>query len=379
MRRAAPGAEASSGGPAKAGPAIRATVHATLAALAAPRRALALGVVVAPLLYIQYAYTPSAAALGLGALLCAAFVLVAPSLWRVLVPFDRPEASLGALAVYGAVGAATVALLGGALPALLGLRPTFLTSGPSLVVSTALFWVGGWGLARDIDLELELAREKLRAEAARREAERAQLLALESHYDPHFLFNTLNAIAEWCREDGAVAERAILELSGMLRAISDGVHEPSWPLARELALVESLVRLHRVRDPEAFRFEVAAPAPLPSLDVPPLLLLPLAENAMKHGPARGHRGEVRLELEASTSGIDVRLENPGPFAGPRRGGRGLGIVERRLALAFGEGASLRVEAVGAARTRATLRLPLTPPAARAARPAPRPTPLPEPP
>ena len=52
-----------------------------------------------------------------------------------------------------------------------------------------------------------------------RAAERAQLLALRAHLDPHFLFNTLNAIAEWCRQDGEIAERAVLQLSSMLRAM----------------------------------------------------------------------------------------------------------------------------------------------------------------
>src|SRR4030095_12586183 len=55
-----------------------------------------------------------------------------------------------------------------------------------------------------------------------RGAERAELLALRSPLDPHFLFNTLNAIAEWCREDGEIAERAVMRLSAMLRTVLAG-------------------------------------------------------------------------------------------------------------------------------------------------------------
>ena len=86
-------------------------------------------------------------------------------------------------------------------------------------MSLALFLVGGFGLGRDIWFEDRLARAEARAVALAREAERAQLLALRAHLDPHFLFNTLNAIAEWCREDGETAERAVLRLSAMLRTV----------------------------------------------------------------------------------------------------------------------------------------------------------------
>ena len=82
------------------------------------------------------------------------------------------------------------------------------------------------------DLEQHLLASQARAAALEREAEHAQLLALRSHFDPHFLFNTLNAIAEWCREDGLVAERAILALSSMLHTIMTAIRATRWPLAR---------------------------------------------------------------------------------------------------------------------------------------------------
>src|SRR6185503_20288258 len=132
-----------------------------------------------------------------------------------------------------------------------------------------------------------------------REAERSQLLALRAHLDPHFLFNTLNAIAEWCREDGETAERAVMQLSAMLRTVLDGVRAPSWAFADELKLLDTLFELHRLRDPERVHVTRRLPAPLPDLQVPPMLLLPLAENAVKHGPAAGHGGDIALEVRAS--------------------------------------------------------------------------------
>src|SRR4029077_1482817 len=148
-------------------------------------------------------------------------------------------------------------------------------------------------------LESSLARAEARATALAREAEGAQLLALRSHLDPHFLFNTLNAIAEWCRDDGEVAERAVLQLSAMLRAVLDGVHAPTWSLREELGLVDTLFALHGLRDPACVRLVRRLPDPLPDVAVPPMVLLPLAENAIKHGFAAGHGGEVVLEVETA--------------------------------------------------------------------------------
>lgn len=305
----------------------------TLRALLAPRRLIPILLVSAPLVVAQHRYSPmlegahDPAALVIGVVMCLAFALVAPWLWRV----TAPRRLLGLL-LYGLVGLAVVAVLGLLLPALLGIRHTFLTERESLLVVLALFLVGGWGLGRDIELEVSLDRERARAEALAREAERAQLLALRGHLDPHFLFNTLNAIAEWCRTDGEVAERAVLRLSGMLRTILDGVRLPAWPLRRELDLCRDLFALHAIRDPG--RFDCHVDDPPGDLAIPPLLLLPLAENAIKHGPAAGHRGPVRIHLAVSPAAVDIIIDNPGPYAGPRPGGEGLKMVERRLALAY---------------------------------------------
>jgi two-component system, LytTR family, sensor histidine kinase AlgZ len=217
--------------------------------------------------------------------------------------------------------------------------------------------VGGWGLGRDIGFEERLLAEKARGVALAREAELAHLLALRSHLDPHFLFNTLNAIAEWCREDGEVAERAVLQLSEMLRTVLSGVKAPSWPLEKELELVRTLFSLHQLRDPNLFTLKDGSPRPAPSIDVPPLLLLPLAENAVKHGPASGHRGEIRLDVASVNGALELVLDNPGPYRGPRAGSHGLPTVEKRLQLAYGGAARLSIGASAGDRTAVRLSLP----------------------
>jgi two-component system, LytTR family, sensor histidine kinase AlgZ len=336
-------------------------VASTVRALIVPRRAIPIALVVVPLTIIQDAYSREALAVPIALVLCGAFLVVGPSLWRALFPIDRPIASgaTSRVLVYAAVGLLVVVGLGRLLPSLLGAGVTFMTTEPSLAVCLALFWVGGWGLARDIDLEENLRRARARAEALAREADHAQLFALKSHLDPHFLFNTLNAIAEWCRADGAVAERAILELSSMLRTMMTGITSTTWPLEREIDLASKLFALHAVRDPTLFTVERDVPDPVPAIEVPPMIFLPLVENAMKHGPLAAHKGVVRLTVRSVADGIDVELSNPGPFQGPREGASGLSFVEKRLALAYGGRASFEI-ARDADRTIARVRLPRAP-------------------
>lgn len=319
-------------------------VRNTLHALVLPRRLVPILLVCAPLVAAQGSFSADPLAVPLAVLTCIAFVCLGPLSWRVLFADDRePGQDAVRLLLYAGVGAGVVLTAGLVLPKLLGMGATFLTTPASLAVSGALFLAGGWGLGRDIGLEASLLRERARAEALAREAEQAQLLALRAHLDPHFLFNTLNAIAEWCREDGEVAERAVLQLSSILRTVLAGVKAPSWPLEREVALASELFSLHRMRHP--FDLQIEVPADLHGIAVPPLILLPLAENACKHGPGAGNRGPVRLSVELGER-VHVRLENPGVFAGRRPGGEGLAMVERRLALAYGSAASLRIASEG---------------------------------
>ncbi len=330
----------------------------TLAALGAPKRLVPILLVSTPLVVAQHSFSRDPLALPVGVLMCAVFILVAPYLWRRWRPLgdaSSPPNWLG-LVGYGLTGLVVVALLGLGVPWLFELGATFLTGRESLSVALALFWVGGWGLGRDIDLERNLERERVRGDALAREAERAQLLALRSHLDPHFLFNTLNAIAEWCREDGVVAEAAILRLSTMLRTILAGVQLAEWPLAREIDLCRDVFELHRIRDPGRLSSKIVIDDGALDLMLPPMLLLPAVENAIKHGPAAGHVGEVELRVREAEAGIVISVQNPGRFVGRRPGGEGVPMIERRLELAYEGRARLQIVAEGET-TLLTIELP----------------------
>lgn len=341
----------------------RRLIASTWRALLVPRRAIPISLLVGPLIYAQWTFgrggwLPAA----VGALMCGTFVLVGPLTWRALFPFDR-EVRLKPLRLllFAFVGGACVMLTGEIIPTLLVMGPSMLTAPTeSHFVTMAMFWVGGWGLGRDIDLEESLTWERQRAEQLSREAERAQLMALRSHLDPHFLFNTLNAIAEWCREDGEVAESAVLELSTVLRTVLSGVKTPLWSLDRELELLQHVFSLHLLRDPELFSLDIVVDDEARNTQVPTMILLPLAENAMKHGPAAGHRGLLELRAHLDDEDVlTVLLENPGPYTGRRDGGEGVAMVESRIALATDRKGALEIGAADdPERTRAIVRLPL---------------------
>jgi signal transduction histidine kinase len=317
-------------------------IASTLRALLEPRRAIPILLVSIPMVMLQTRMSRDPLAAPIGILMCVAFVFFAPMSWRALFPRGLERGAAPRLVVYALAGIGIVGATGKLVPRMLGMGTTLLTANSSLVVCATLFLVGGWGLGRDIELEERLSHERARAIVLEREAEHARLMALRSHLDPHFLFNTLNAIAEWCRADPEVAERAVLELANILRRVLEGVKAPEWSLATECELARQVFSMHQLRDPEAFTLRWDLPEPLPAVTLPSMLLLPIVENAVKHGPGAGHRGEIRFAVRQERGMLVVRVENPGPYRGPREGSDGLPTVERRLRQAFGDEGSFAI-------------------------------------
>jgi sensor histidine kinase YesM len=341
-----------------------------LRGLTEPRRLTALAAVLAALVATEAFATRRALPVALDVLLFAVFVLVAPGSHRVLAH----RGALG-LAAYVGLGVGSVGLVA-LVVSQLSPRWTYVIDPGSLVVLAALFLVGGWGLGRDVELTeradalaleadrraIDAREAQLAAQQTSLVAEQNALLAQRAQLDPHFLFNVLNAIAEHCRHDPELAERSLLALASLLRTMLDATRAPSWPLETELELVRAVTDLYATRDRGRYRFRLAF-ADVADLTIPPLLLLPVVENAVTHGPAAEHEGEVSIEVVRGEEQLEIRVENPGDFSGPREGGEGLAMIRKRLEIAFGEAARFTIgtEARDARgpRTRATITLPLT--------------------
>lgn len=325
----------------------------TLVALAEPRRALPIALASIALVATDLYATRDVQSVACLVVFIAAFVALVPATWRWAHAARRTTRFV----VYALLCTALVAALTWLAPALLGFQ-SYVAHPPAAPAILALVLIAGFVLGRDIDMSQGLHAAEARNERLTHETEDARMLALRQHLDPHFLFNTLGAIAEWCREDAQVAERAILELSDMLRTLFDGIRTPMWPLSREVEVLLALHHLYALRDDERYRLEVRV-ADLPNASLPPLVLLPLFENALKHG-----RAGPPMELAVtSDTEIRVRIWNAGGFAGPREGGTGIETVERRLRLAFEDRARLAFATEsrdGVAGTLTTVTLPRSP-------------------
>jgi two-component system sensor histidine kinase AlgZ len=343
-------AAASSGPPS---PGLHSATHAGLAstwrALAEARRAVPITLVCSALLATEYLTTRSLPALLTLLGFLVAFVLLVPAAWRWVERGSRAPAR--GLA-YGLLCVSLVALTTVGLPPLLGFEP-YVAHPPAAAAILTLAAMAGFILGRDIDLSAGLIMAEQRSSELLREAENARLLALRQHLDPHFLFNTLGAIAEWCREDPLVAERALLELSTMLRTLFDGIRTPLWPIAREVEVLLALQRLYALRDDERYPLntDLSGLSSADMVEIPPLVLLPLFENALTHGAprsplvagagghsrgARGHALELRRVPRAPRGGHGHRHRRASPAHRVRerspaeRGGRASGRSGRHL-------------------------------------------------
>ncbi|MFL5583020.1 MAG: sensor histidine kinase [Gemmatimonadaceae bacterium] len=222
------------------------------------------------------------------------------------------------------------------------------------------FGIVAAGLARDASKRYRARKEqaaRLAAETARLQAQlaEARLDALRRQLDPHFLFNTLNAVSSLVERDPRGVRRMIARLSDLLRHSIEGSAEPEISLERELGLLQRYVDIMQVRFQGRLEVAVNADARARAALVPNLVLQPLVENAIKHGVGTVP-GAAHVWVDAEARGDDlvlrVRDDGPGP-AGPvvgREGGVGLANTRERLAQLYGDRARFTLRAADATDT-----------------------------
>lgn len=184
-------------------------------------------------------------------------------------------------------------------------------------------------------------RRALEAEVAARDAE---LQALKTQLNPHFLFNSLNSVASLAGSDPARAREMCIELGDYLRGTLNEKNAVLQPLQVELAMVRRFLNVESVRYGDRLRVVEKIDDDCTDCAVPPLLLQPLVENALKHGIAQlVEGGEVRIGARRRRHQMTLWVENPvDPDYRPRPGpGVGLDNVRQRLDKIFGEDARLR--------------------------------------
>ena len=230
------------------------------------------------------------------------------------------------------------------------------------------------GESRRREIHLEAESTRARADAAQLEAQlaEAKLDALRRQLDPHFLFNTFNAVSALVERDPRGVRRMIGQLSDLLRHSMSGASAPEVPLRQELDLLARYVDIMRVRFEDQLEIETRAdPATLDAL-VPDMILQPLVENAIKHGiEPRTEGGHVEVEtlLDGDTIVLRVRDDGPGmapwsasalaPLGAGPEGERGVGLrnTAARLAQLYGVEHRFTVGPGPAGGTVAEIRLP----------------------
>jgi len=180
-------------------------------------------------------------------------------------------------------------------------------------------------------------------------AREAELRSLRAQIDPHFLFNALNSISSLVGSDPGAARAMCLKLAEFLRDSLRVGSSPSIPLAEELALAEKYLAVEKARFGGRLQVEHDMSAEAGSCAVPPLVLQPLVENAVRHGVASlVDGGVIRIAARRTGDQLRVTVENPFDPEGPVRQGEGVGLanVRGRLAVAFGEDASVAARREG---------------------------------
>jgi hypothetical protein len=161
-----------------------------------------------------------------------------------------------------------------------------------------------------LDAREQLAFQQTETARLNEQLSKSQLSALRRQIEPHFLFNTLNAIAGLVREkrnDAAVS--MIVGLSDFLRRVVEDSDRQQVPLGEELEFTQTYLDIQKVRFAERLQFSVDAPQDLLTAQVPSLMLQPMVENAVKHGIARRVQGGA-IRITASRSNGNGERTHP---------------------------------------------------------------------
>ena len=220
-------------------------------------------------------------------------------------------------------------------------------------------------------LEIEAAsrRQALREALLRQQLTEAELRALRSQVNPHFLFNSLNTIADLIVRNPVNAERMTMRLSSIFRHVLAQADRQFVTVAEEFSFLRDYLDIEQERFGENLQVSFQMDPQVAQVPLPTLLLQPLVENALKHGLApRG--GKRSLRIVAATSGGTVSLEviDDGmgfPCAGAemlsarwKKSGVGLANTRARLRAVYGEQGRLVIESTPMQGSRVSLSLPL---------------------
>lgn len=215
---------------------------------------------------------------------------------------------------------------------------------------------------RLVEAEAEARAEKLRRLEQEALAAQTELRLLQAQIEPHFLFNTLSNIVSLVDADAAAAKTMLLDLTALLRTALARTRRPAVALSEELDLLRAYLGIMAIRMGPRLQWRIEADADTLDAQLPPLLVQPLVENAIRHGlEPRPDGGVLTIRCHRAGDNIEVAVEDSGRgFTDAQGGGIGLANVRERLRACSGESAALGLEANPAGGVTARLTLPYFP-------------------
>lgn len=199
-------------------------------------------------------------------------------------------------------------------------------------------------------------------EEAERAREQAEVTALQALVNPHFVFNGLNSIAALIHEDPDRAEETTLRLARLMRHILEMKDVNLVPLEKEANITRAYLDIEKLRMGDRLHYEIALPPTLLAIPVPPMVLQPLVENAVRHGAwQRPQGGCVWVEARARGGRCEIVVSDNGPGYSREKGtGTGMRVVRERLARMYGDAAEMKFERdLEEGRTIVTLTVPIS--------------------
>lgn len=214
----------------------------------------------------------------------------------------------------------------------------FIRSLPVLFAAGAMLYMVAVSLHYLLSAFEQSRRDENRSLELKVLAREAELRALKAQIDPHFLFNSLNSVASLCGADPEGARRMSQLLADFLRESLRVGAEQTIPLSEEFALARRYLEVERVRFGSRLRVEHRLDRSIESVAVPPLILQPLVENAVRHGV--GHLlegGYIIIEARSLGDVVRLRVENACDPDRPRSQRKGIGMsnVAQRIETLYG--------------------------------------------